>query len=44
MLEEIRDYQMDRCATNRTKVEDYNGSMRPRIKKRLQKKYKVLYV
>ncbi|XP_058725523.1 uncharacterized protein LOC131596801 [Vicia villosa] len=33
MLEEIRGYLMDRWARNRAKIEDYNESVLPRIKK-----------
>lgn len=37
MMEEIRVYLMERWAKNRQKIESYNGSVLPKIKKRLEK-------
>ena len=37
MLEEIRVYLMERWAANRQKIAKYEGSILPRIKKRLQR-------
>ncbi|XP_058733836.1 uncharacterized protein LOC131605506 [Vicia villosa] len=41
MLEEIRGYLMDRWATNRAKIEDYNESVLPRIKKGLERRQEI---
>lgn len=38
MLEEIRWYLMDIWATNRTKIEDYSGSVLSKIKKVLERR------
>jgi len=37
MFEDIKGYFMERWATNRTKIQAYNGSVLPNIKKKLQK-------
>jgi hypothetical protein len=41
MLEEIRGYLMERWATNRTKFDNYDGSVLPNIKKKLEKEQRL---
>ncbi|CAK8563234.1 unnamed protein product [Lathyrus sativus] len=38
MMEEIRGYLMDRCATNRAKIEEYRKFVLPIIKKLLERR------